>query len=81
MTSCDILAVTFQESLGWIQAALGAVAAPRQMNITERASKAEIISAAVELTDSQAHEIGALKEERTLLYALLGVLAALHLLF
>jgi len=51
------------------------------MNITERASKAEIISAAVELTDSQAHEIGALKEERTLLYALLGVLAALHLLF
>jgi hypothetical protein len=50
------------------------------MNINERASKAEILSAAVELTDSQAEQIAALTEQRTVLFVLLGVLAVLQLL-
>jgi hypothetical protein len=50
------------------------------MKITERASKAEIISAACELTDSQQERIDALTEQRTVLFALLGVLAVLQLL-
>jgi hypothetical protein len=51
------------------------------MNINERASKAEIISAAVELTDSQAQRIDELTEQRQLiLLVLLGVLAILQLL-
>jgi hypothetical protein len=49
------------------------------MTINERASKAEIISAAVELTDNQAHQIEVLTEQRTVLFALLGVLAVLQL--
>lgn len=49
------------------------------MTINERASKAEIISAAVELTDSQAYQIEVLTEQRTVLFALLGVLAVLQL--
>lgn len=50
------------------------------MNINERASKAEILSAAVELTDSQAEQIEALTEQRTVLFVLLGVLTILQLL-
>ena len=50
------------------------------MNINERASKAEIISAAVELTDGQAQQIESLTEQRTVLFVLLGVLTILQLL-
>ena len=50
------------------------------MNINERTSKAEIISAAVELTDSQAQRIDELQQRQLILLALLGVLAVLQLL-
>jgi len=50
------------------------------MNINERASKAEILSAAVELTDSQARQIEDLQQRQAILLALLGVLAILQLL-
>ena len=50
------------------------------MNINERASKAEIISAAVELTDSQAQQIDELQQRQMILLALLGALAILLLL-
>ena len=50
------------------------------MNINERASKAEIISAAVELTDSQAQQIEELQQRQLILLALLGALAILQLL-
>jgi hypothetical protein len=46
------------------------------VNITERASKAEIISAACELTDSQAATIDRLRQQQTVLAACLAVLAA-----
>jgi hypothetical protein len=50
------------------------------MNINERASKAEIISAAVELTDNQAQRIDELQQRQLILLALLGALAILLLL-
>ena len=50
------------------------------MQITERASKAEIISAACELADSQAQQIEALRQQQLILLALLGLLATLQLL-
>jgi hypothetical protein len=50
------------------------------MNINERTSKAEIISAAVELTDSQAQRIDELQQRQLILLALLGALAILQLL-
>jgi hypothetical protein len=50
------------------------------MNINERASKAEIISAACELTDSQAQQIEELQQRQLILLALLGALAILQLL-
>lgn len=50
------------------------------MNINERASKAEILSAAVELTDNQAQQIEDLQQRQAILLALLGVLAILQLL-
>jgi hypothetical protein len=50
--------------------------APRQVNITERASKAEIISAACELTDSQAEAIDRLRQQQAVLAACLAVMAA-----
>jgi len=79
VTICDNRPGLTGEALGCIQADIEAATAPRQMNINERASKAEIISAAVELTDSQAHEIEVLTEQRNVLFALLGVLAVLQL--
>jgi hypothetical protein len=48
--------------------------------ITERSSKAEILSAAAELTDSQAHAIATLQQRQTILLALLGALAILQLI-
>lgn len=54
--------------------------APGQMQITERASKAEIISAACELADTQADRIEALQQQQTILLALVGVLATLLVL-
>jgi hypothetical protein len=46
------------------------------MNITERTSKAELISAACELTDSQASTIDRLRQQQAVLAACLAVLAA-----
>jgi len=54
--------------------------APRQMNITERSPKAEIISAACELADHQANRISALEQRQTILLALLGLVAIWQLL-
>lgn len=50
------------------------------MNITERSSKAEIISAACELTDHQSDRIATLEQRQTILLALLGLVAVWHLL-
>lgn len=50
------------------------------MTITERASKAEIISAACELADGQAARIRELEQRQAVLLCLAGVLAALLLL-
>ena len=44
------------------------------MNITERSSKADIIDAALELTDSQAERIAQLEQRQTVLWALCGLL-------
>jgi hypothetical protein len=46
--------------------------------ITERASKAEILSAAAELTDSQAERIATLQQRQTILLAALAILTALY---
>lgn len=43
------------------------------MNITERSSKAAIIDAACELTDSQAERIAQLEQQQTTLFALLAI--------
>jgi hypothetical protein len=48
--------------------------------ITERSSKADIITAAVELTDQQQGQIETLQQRQTILLALLGALAILQLL-
>lgn len=50
------------------------------MNTTARSSKEEIITAACELADSQAHQIGELKERQLVLWALVGVLTVLLML-
>jgi hypothetical protein len=52
-----------------------------QVNITERASKPEIISAALELTDHQAATIARLEQQQRILFASLAALAAAWLLF
>lgn len=52
-----------------------------QMNITERSSKADIIDAACELTDSQAERIAQLEQQQTVLFGLLAVVSVLSLLF
>mgnify|MGYP003336706428 FL=1 len=49
------------------------------MNITERSSKADIIDAALELTESQADQISELKQRQILLLILLGFSALLQL--
>jgi hypothetical protein len=46
------------------------------VNITERTSKAELISAACELTDSQAATIDRLLQQQTVLAVCLAVMAA-----
>ncbi len=48
--------------------------------ITERASKAEILSAACELADIQSQQIRELQQRQTILLALLGLVAVLELL-
>jgi len=53
---------------------------PAMQTITERSSKAEILSAAAELTDSQAQAIATLQQRQTILLALLGALAILQLI-
>jgi hypothetical protein len=50
------------------------------MNITERSSKADIIDAAVELTEMQAEQISDLKQQQAIQLILLGILAFLQLL-
>lgn len=49
------------------------------MNITASSNKAEIITAAVELTDWQSEQINQLKQRQAILWALVGVLSALLL--
>jgi hypothetical protein len=46
------------------------------VNITDRASKAEIITAACELTDSQAETIDRLRQQQTVLAVALAALTA-----
>lgn len=46
---------------------------PRQMNVTARSSKDEIITAAMELTDSQDRCIRRLEQQQAVLLALLGI--------
>ena len=48
--------------------------------ITERTSKPEIISAALELTDSQAATISRLQQQQRLLIAALAVLAVCYIM-
>ena len=50
------------------------------MNITARSSKADIIDAALELTESQAGQISELKQQQVLLLILLGFSALCQLL-
>jgi hypothetical protein len=47
------------------------------MNITEKNTKAEIVSASCEIIDSQADVINQLQERQFVLWSLVGVLAAL----
>ena len=49
------------------------------MNTTANSTKAEIITAAVELTDWQSEQINQLKQRQAILWALVGVLSALLL--
>ena len=53
---------------------------PAMQTITERSSKADIITAAVELTDHQQSQIETLQQRQTILLALLGILAILQLI-
>lgn len=50
------------------------------MVITESSTKADVITAALELTDSQAEEIKRLRQQQQALWAVVAVLAALLLL-
>jgi len=50
------------------------------MNINERSSKAEVLTAACELADYQANRISALEQRQTILLALLGLVAIWQLL-
>jgi hypothetical protein len=47
------------------------------MNITEKNTKAEIVSASCEIIDSQAGIINQLQERQLVLWSLVGVLAVL----
>ena len=47
------------------------------MNITEKNTKAEIVSASCEIIDSQADTIHQLQERQLVLWSLVGVLATL----
>jgi len=47
------------------------------MNITEKNTKAEIVSASCEIIDSQADIINQLQERQIVLWSLVGVLAVL----
>jgi hypothetical protein len=48
--------------------------------ITERNTKAEILTAALEITDHQQDQIQTLQQRQTILLALLGILAILQLI-
>ena len=47
------------------------------MNISATSPKDEIVSAALELTDSQAEQLDQLKQQQQLLWVLIAVLSAL----
>jgi hypothetical protein len=55
--------------------------ATRQMNITERSSKDEIIGAACEIADAQQMRIVQLQQEQQILFAVVVALLAKILLF
>jgi len=50
------------------------------MNTTASSNKDQIITAACELVDSQAHQINELQERQLALWALVGVLSVLLML-
>ena len=50
-------------------------------NITENSTRVEIVTAALEVIDSQGEEIKALKERQIVLISLAGFLFIIHLLF
>lgn len=54
--------------------------APRQMNVTARSSKADIIDAAMELTSTQADRIEQLEQRQSILIALLAIASILLLM-
>ena len=49
------------------------------VSITEGSSKADVITAALELTDSQAEQINRLRQQQQALWAVVAVLSALLL--
>ena len=53
---------------------------PTMQTITERNTKAEILTAAMEITDHQQGQIETLQQRQTILLALLGILAILQLI-
>jgi len=55
--------------------------ATRQMNITERSSKDEIIGAACEIADAQQMRIVQLQQEQQILFAVVVALLAKILIF
>mgnify|MGYP001270957885 CR=1 len=50
-------------------------------NITENSTRVEIVTAALEVIDSQGEEIKTLKERQIVLISLAGFLFIIHLLF
>lgn len=50
------------------------------MHITEKSSKDEVITAAVEITDQQAQLIDELRSQQTLLFVFVGVLSCVVLM-
>jgi len=53
---------------------------PRAMNTTQASTKAEIITAAMEITDSQQARIDQLQQQQVILIGLIAVLTIVNLL-
>lgn len=57
-----------------------AIGKPAMHTVNSRSTKAEILTAAAELTDLQAQQITDLQQRQTILLALLGLVAILQLI-